>query len=80
MTAKKISVETSVETCFVVPMAELLDHFIPKEERKPTCTWWIHTDALGRANIMRSERTAIGYDEEGRERLEEEREDTHNEP
>lgn len=82
MTAKKSTVETTVDTTFVIPLAELLDAFVAKEEReKPLTTWWVFSSGESSAqmvHIVRSERTSIAYDEEGRERLEEEREETHN--
>lgn len=73
MTAKKSTVETTVYTTFTVPLSELLDAYIPKEEReKPLCIWWVNSDGGKEqmVQIVRAERAAIGFDEQGRERLE----------
>lgn len=82
MTAKKSTVETVTYTTFTIPLDELLDAYVPAEERhKPLCTWWVSTSVVaGMIDLVRSERTAIAYDEEGRERLEEDERErtTHN--
>lgn len=74
MTAKKSTVETTTYTTFTVPLAELLDAYIPPEERhKPLCTWWVTSHGEATADFVRMERTAVAHDDEGRSRLEEER-------
>ena len=75
MTAKKSTVETTTYTTFTVSLDELLDAYVPAEERhKPLCTWWVNSSVVtGKVDLVRSERTAIAYDDEGRSRLEEER-------
>jgi hypothetical protein len=83
MIAKKARVETTVYTTFTVPLAELLEAYIPKEEReKPLCSWWLNSsgDAHSTVEFVRLERVAVGYDAEGRELLEAERETAHNDP
>lgn len=82
MTAKKSTVETTTYTTFIVSLDALLDAYVPAEERhKPLCTWWVNSSGDDKQiHFVRCERTAIAYDEEGRARLEEERETTHNEP
>lgn len=71
MTAKKSTVETSVTTTFTVPLSELLEAYIPKEEReKLLCSWWIHSAECEIVSFVRMETTAISFDEQGRERLE----------
>lgn len=81
MTAKKSTVETTVYTTFIIPRDALLDAYVPAEERhKPCCSWWVNDGGSeGTVHLVRCQRTAIAYDEEGRKLLEEERETTHNE-
>lgn len=85
MTAKKTTVETTTHTTFTVPLDELLDAYVPAEERhKPCCTWLVHSSSsdsdMRTVHFVRLEVAAIAYDDEGRARLEEEREPTHDEP
>lgn len=73
MTAKKVTVENIVYTTFSVPLSELLDAYVPAEERhKPGCTWWANStgELDNHVHFVRSERTEVNYDAEGRELLE----------
>lgn len=75
MGAKKVTVETSVSTTFAFTKEELLALLIPHEERRPRCNWWILDTGEGRVELVRNETVRTGFDEEGRERPEQERED-----